>query len=121
MEEVMLWVGISIHALLAEGDIDTLMGIGEVILFLSTPSSRRATIAVLILNLYGVDFYPRPPRGGRPGSNCCYNEHGMISIHALLAEGDGRFLVTARGPFRISIHALLAEGDMKEGALVEVD
>ena len=33
--------------------------------FLSTPSARRATDGVLLTELVEIDFYPRPPRGGR--------------------------------------------------------
>ena len=35
-------------------------------LFLSTPSARRATRAGSVLSMVSMDFYPRPPRGGRP-------------------------------------------------------
>ena len=35
-------------------------------LFLSTPSARRATSASAGRKCPGSDFYPRPPRGGRP-------------------------------------------------------
>ena len=40
----------------------------DAMLFLSTPSARRATTidTIDILDCNG-DFYPRPPRGGRPG------------------------------------------------------
>ncbi len=78
--------------------------------FLSTPSARRATrllhqrttesaISIHALREEGdsitfsrrtafCDFYPRPPRGGRPenfphGGRSCW-----ISIHALREEGD---------------------------------
>ena len=79
--------------------------------FLSTPSARRATsaeaaanrawqISIHALREEGdnsfqcsqssrLDFYPRPPRGGRPSlafSLLCNRE---ISIHALREEGDG--------------------------------
>ena len=79
------------------------------------------------------DFYPRPPRGGRPA--CVffqqfldlflstpsarrateqafgYQEAWAISIHALREEGDAD---NARGAdcARISIHALREEGDL---------
>ena len=33
-------------------------------------------------------FYPRPPRGGRPARDVLYRRKHHISIHALLAEGD---------------------------------
>ena len=37
-----------------------------------------------------ADFYPRPPRGGRPvkPGDCLYNI--SISIHALREEGDSK-------------------------------
>ena len=56
---------ISIHALLAEGDHITLKDVSVIVGFLSTPSLRRATGTV--------------ERAARQPS---------ISIHALLAEGD---------------------------------
>ena len=34
-------------------------------LFLSTPSARRATTSPALSNANPIDFYPRPPRGGR--------------------------------------------------------
>ena len=57
--------GISIHALFAEGDGETLHPAGSHPKFLSTPSSQRATVgkrAALRRNSY---FYPRPLRRGR--------------------------------------------------------
>ena len=80
---------ISIHALREEGDSDTGAMDGVWDLFLSTPSARRATrlvqqgVAVYGISIHALreegdqsgkrgslrkgDFYPRPPRGGRPG------------------------------------------------------
>ena len=80
-----------------------------------------------------TDFYPRPPRGGRPTSFPLSFFRTAISIHALREEGDksikatqkriDEFLSTpsarrATAPFprplyrqRISIHALREEGD----------
>ena len=37
--------------------------------FLSTPSARRATCAACASICRRGNFYPRPPRGGRPSSN----------------------------------------------------
>ena len=34
------------------------------------------------------DFYPRPPRGGRPEIDSYLEETKLISIHALREEGD---------------------------------
>ena len=58
---------ISIHALREEGDF----GVGRLYfaavgIFLSTPSARRATGTITAAPSTTVDFYPRPPRGGRP-------------------------------------------------------
>ena len=79
------------------------------------------------------NFYPRPPRGGRPGTALQGCERIVISIHALREEGDLWFLALPlylvdfyprppRGGRRqkkspasvggvISIHALREEGD----------
>ena len=58
---------ISIHALREEGD-----GTNQAICqlgyqFLSTPSARRATVGGFYFFVVRHHFYPRPPRGGRPG------------------------------------------------------
>ena len=85
--------------------------------FLSTPSARRATksysgsfpfieISIHALREEGdfcnlqhhviqLNFYPRPPRGGRPGPNYCHFPSNEISIHALREEGDARRLGSA--------------------------
>ena len=81
----------------------------RLIQFLSTPSARRATqpqhrrpcdegISIHALReegdgshsrylWRGCDFYPRPPRGGRPQPEFNTPDF-MISIHALREEGD---------------------------------
>ena len=123
---------ISIHALREEGDAKplsvhspaddfyprpprggrprTLMKITGALLFLSTPSARRATddpvqghdrisISIHALREEGDsacfcsipsfrNFYPRPPRGGRRIAVCLGNGIELISIHALREEGD---------------------------------
>ena len=124
-------------------------------IFLSTPSARRATHVVQVqlhhraISIHALreegdvpssettsvegNFYPRPPRGGRPRSDAgCAALHG-ISIHALREEGDihnmrciggnqnfyprpprgGRPATYpgATDPKLISIHALREEGD----------
>ena len=58
------------------------------------------------------DFYPRPPRGGRPCRTTTALVTCGISIHALREEGDA---VQAKnsGTYTISIHALREEGDYK--------
>ena len=126
-------------------------------LFLSTPSARRATaagskgghghcISIHALREEGdkvsarvgflhIDFYPRPPRGGRlyrrggqtrpasflstpsvrraTHSACSHAEREQISIHALREEGDGCIEVWVSLYWDISIHALREEGDQQ--------
>ena len=57
---------ISIHALREEGDYSSAATEPQPTVFLSTPSARRATGGFCILPEDAADFYPRPPRGGRP-------------------------------------------------------
>ena len=82
-----------------------------------------------------VNFYPRPPRGGRLGGDVILNQRRTISIHALREEGDscpvssrtsafsyfyprpprgGRPKAACGDPdtVAISIHALREEGDI---------
>ena len=80
--------------------------------FLSTPSLRRATEGEIAALIEQENFYPRPPCGGRQAEIKAHVTRILISIHALLAEGD----VLCDWCFYdclISIHALLAEGDSK--------
>ena len=58
------------------------------VIFLSTPSARRATLRPDFELLRHLDFYPRPPRGGRRTRNYGCDGPGAISIHALREEGD---------------------------------
>ena len=59
-------IEISIHALREEGDLYGAMVGAFTMGFLSTPSARRATNSGTMLRTMLCDFYPRPPRGGRP-------------------------------------------------------
>ena len=82
-----------------------------------------------------MNFYPRPPRGGRPASDLGPWPPDPISIHALREEGDTYFYSTSTrnvkflstpsarratvlircitGVVGISIHALREEGDLE--------
>ena len=82
----------------------------SLVLFLSTPSARRATSCISCMSLQVSNFYPRPPRGGRRlivlvlravalflstpsarrATSCCLLSvfSRYISIHALREEGD---------------------------------
>ena len=101
---------ISIHALREEGDDSTSTPKTYTVKFLSTPSARRATgharwvrdenvflstpSARRATGFVGgaattvANFYPRPPRGGRPFSKLLKVDFTEISIHALREEGD---------------------------------
>ena len=57
---------ISIHALREEGDPRSIFPASITTPFLSTPSARRATAGDLFRRYQKDNFYPRPPRGGRP-------------------------------------------------------
>ena len=58
---------ISIHALREEGDLKpNRVTEFKIHIFLSTLSARRATAVGHRAGLSQPDFYPRPPRGGRP-------------------------------------------------------
>ena len=81
-------ISISIHALREEGDQTRRAAISKTAKFLSTPSARRATSHQFLCDFYFTisihalreegdssrwsvhrgmsNFYPRPPRGGRP-------------------------------------------------------
>ena len=79
-------------------------------IFLSTPSARRATSAGAPADAGPSYFYPRPPRGGRQPLKDDGLVAIIISIHALREEGDQDWDTLAK-PCRISIHALREEGD----------
>ena len=124
---------ISIHALREEGDFRPDAGGKREYRFLSTPSARRATLAVIIVSSIFkflstpsarrattanqrqessyTNFYPRPPRGGRPLSELQNIMLRAISIHALREEGDLHAVFGPRFLVSISIHALREEGD----------
>ena len=79
-------------------------------LFLSTPSARRATQRTKGKAAADLHFYPRPPRGGRPGSGGC---SGRGSDFYPRPPRGGRLELVSQGPVFswISIHALREEGD----------
>ena len=56
---------ISIHALREEGDSCRVIWVQSLLEFLSTPSARRATTRARGSTTTLINFYPRPPRGGR--------------------------------------------------------
>ena len=108
---------ISIHALLAESDINRAIHGLRCLIFLSTLSLRRATLdASMSINpnpgflstlslrratntsiagrITSNDFYPRSPCGERPPPAPQSKSSITISIHALLAESDLGTVIT---------------------------
>ena len=104
------------------------------LLFLSTPSARRATrdhhhdrqgdgisihalreegdFALPIAPVFVTNFYPRPPRGGRHGRICA----AMPSTLFLSTPSARRATHSSCSVLRhslISIHALREEGDLQ--------
>ena len=112
---------ISIHALREEGDQHLLSCTLQHVIFLSTPSARRATSVLdtsvtatvflstpsarratsLLSTALGTptDFYPRPPRGGRRDFLLQLGICLLISIHALREEGDSALWTSARARY----------------------
>ena len=128
---------ISIHALREEGDNTCrscrYLNSG----FLSTPSARRATSAVQEFVIGSENFYPRPPRGGRPGhinqpgeitnfyprpprggrrgTHDSFSRYGIFLSTPSARRATG--VVAVDGLVRvISIHALREEGDSRRRA-----
>ena len=125
---------ISIHALREEGDPEPDSCDCEFVVFLSTPSARRATelhsfrqgqseISIHALREEGdsgmrsgalnrSNFYPRPPRGGRLVS---LNIKAAPDLQFLSTPSARRATMTPFGPaedIEISIPALREEGDV---------
>ena len=125
-------IAISIHALREEGDSACPALVGSAQEFLSTPSARRATkprrrersrqnISIHALREEGDrhtpnsehgldDFYPRPPRGGRPADGYLFSDqYGFLSTPSARRATDCFAVYVSL--CRISIHALREEGD----------
>ena len=108
--------------------------------FLSTPSGWRATFSYGLTPVSFLDFYPRPPGGGRPlwlsmwgitsarflstpsgwratcNAQSSIAQISTISIHALRVEGDAQQEAQFTRQHNISIHALRVEGDKMPGS-----
>ena len=98
------------HALREEGDPAVHQAEGLLPRFLSTPSARRATRWLCIRAMPSLDFYPRPPRGGRQ----TYLGHFMVLTNFYPRPPRGGRPIKCKGVFQmtvISIHALREEGD----------
>ena len=82
------WLDISTHALREEGDERAPPLAHWAQAFLPTPSARRATSCLFLPLHQNFNFYPRPPRGGRPWIATNLSATSAISTHALREEGD---------------------------------
>ena len=102
---------ISIHALREESDGRLHLVRRRVLLFLSTPSARRATRRIVFSVFLHFHFYPRPPRGERHDQIVEGIREGVISIHALREESDLKRFLDGKTGSSISIHALREESD----------
>ena len=101
---------ISIHALREEGD-HCVYGSMELLDIISIHALREeGDPNSLSSSSFILDFYPRPPRGGRHGKDAQLTKAVEISIHALREEGDSREVHSGFSS-SISIHALREEGD----------
>ena len=126
-------VDISIHALFAEGDRPRgrsapgirdfyprplrrgrpkmMMTMKMMTIFLSTPSSQRATSILARGLTFSIPFLSTPSSQRATNRRVAYFKDYTISIHALFAEGDMALRLKVV-PQDISIHALFAEGDL---------
>ena len=105
------WPDISIHALLAESDLDDDLLTAIATLFLSTLSLRRATVDTDgLVTVPPEDFYPRSPCGERrilsDMANAVFEFLSTLSLRRATGIAD-----TVALALDISIHALLAESD----------
>ena len=104
---------ISIHALLAESDPAAQRGDRQAEHFYPrSPCGERPYPAPCPRHV-SSNFYPRSPCGERPIYAKQAAIISSISIHALLAESDFCVVLCVFVFFFISIHALLAESDSK--------
>ena len=81
---------ISIHALREEGDAFATSPAAMGLLFLSTPSARRATWISTTQSLRIWAFLSTPSARRATEQQHCRASNRMISIHALREEGDLR-------------------------------
>ena len=78
---------ISIHALREEGDGITFQQFTGGAISIHALREEGDDLCPVDAPL-PADFYPRPPRGGRPGTDQRHQRQHCISIHALREEGD---------------------------------
>ena len=90
--------------------------------FLSTPSARRATYILSDVGCIGLDFYPRPPRGGRLQHR--HDHAGQHNFYPRPPRGGRLSHLLRRAVLDlISIPALREEGDtnLNDGEIYEME
>ena len=88
-------------------------------LFLSTPSARRATGCTGDANRAATNFYPRPPRGGRPTKQVVRSA-GIRFLSTPSARRATQVDQDNQPVIPISIHALREEGDVDDAETSEL-
>ena len=86
------------------------------VVFLSTPSARRATRVRGLLQFYGAFLSTPSARRATADVDKVVAQPG-ISIHALREEGDVEYKSVCPSAASISIHALREEGDIGQGSV----
>ena len=90
----------------------------DAMIFLSTPSARRATSRSSFRSRPAAYFYPRPPRGGRP-----ITRPWPAAAFRFLSTPSARRATCSRRPadpwWPISIHALREEGDQSPSSAAQ--
>ena len=107
---------ISIHALREEGDSNSTIRLSRFLTISIHALREEGDAADISYDNSKSDFYPRPPRGGRPANSWDTLRLVTISIHALREEGDAGFVDLSGYVEKISIHALREEGDVEMSA-----
>ena len=103
---------ISIHALREEGDRVRFLRSSQRHNFYPRPPRGGRPVRFLLLHVQ-QDFYPRPPRGGRPATALHRGKAAVfLSTPSARRATPTGFCLLA--PCRISIHALREEGDLGE-------
>ena len=109
-------VEISTHALREEGDaVQSICWRRRKDFYPRPPRGGRPPFPTRLT--ISTDFYPRPPRGGRQERAALRIYRQRISTHALREEGDSRPPLPPASPW-ISTHALREEGDLSAPYLV---
>ncbi len=85
---LLLFLHISIHALREEGDCAASCILFQQLLFLSTPSARRATNKAGSLSYQVGEFLSTPSARRATKFFFDFSREFLISIHALREEGD---------------------------------